>query len=601
MLEEDVETTGFVPQYYLMLPRKIKKILLYRFLFATLLCSWMDYQILAIFLCVNLFEVRNPLISLNEILRWTLFSAYTSIFMLLIRLGIVGYGLMLCHVHYDNPHCYRYRLSRMVKEFPIRFLIFSSIISTSIVSSWLYASFVDLIYENDSLGGSWYYLMTFGCFCGISYFHRQHGKCLKRFPLPIVHLNIRERLLEIGCYRLKNSGKEAFVPTLLFALIYWPCMGYWESNKINGVITGYAVIITQPKQLFQGWLLCTLILAKLHVAREVYSLIMQRQLSLINDSRRLHEYLDINIIDLITERFQYFLCMMRMKPMPPDTQRYNLSLPIAMAVDTTEIYGFQLLAARDFYAAMTGSLCSELYKMKCFEKDRNWDELLDVILEMVDNFLARMDSCMDRAPLTKVCNLLKNQVPKKTGIRPLVKPTLPPRGTCPICKRLHNCQKLQQFWCFCNLQNYLSDRKQRLGNFLWARLPVIPRYYHFWNDPDPMAQLNHELRCAEPLVWILQGLVSICVRSLKEDTFGYIQSDLSRILARLLNVEEKLITAQEIQARERRKLCGSHELLMLAVRRCLYKMLFTFAPHMDFILDDIQLKTKIKCRMALLP
>ncbi|KAH8349680.1 hypothetical protein KR084_004214 [Drosophila pseudotakahashii] len=601
-MEHKIETTGYVPQYFLSLPRKIKKLLLYRFLFATLLCSWLDYQMLAIFLCINLFEVRRPLVSLNEILGWTLFSVYTAIIMLFIRLSMVCYGLMLCHVHYGRPRCYRYKLLRIAHEFPIRLGLLSWILTTTVLSTWLYASFVHLIGDDNLLGGSWYYLMTFGCFCGINYFYKHHGRCLKRFPLPIVHLDIKERLVQIWCCQLKSSGQEAIVPTLLFALIYWPSMGYLEATKIDGVITGFSVIITQPSRLFQAWLLSTLILAKLHIVREVYGLIMQRQLSLINDSRHLHEYLDINLLNLIMERLQYFLCMMRMKPMPLDMQRYNLSLPIAMALDSAEMYGFQLLASRDFYAAMSGSLCSELFKQQCLKRNLNWNELRDVILEMVDDFLGTMESCLETAPRIQICRLLKKQVPKKGGLRSLGKPIPPPKLLSAICRGPPQCRMPeQQIWCFCNLRKYLSDRLLSHWNFLWSRLPVIPRYYCFFNDLDPLAKLNHELRCAEPLVWTLQGLVCICVRSLKEDIFGYIQSDLCRILESLLKLEEKLITAEEMQMRERGKLCSTHDLLMMAINRCLYRMLFTFGPHLDYIVDNLQLKEKLMRRMELIP
>ncbi|KAI8041840.1 hypothetical protein M5D96_006109 [Drosophila gunungcola] len=336
--------------------------------------------------------------------------------MLVIRMCMVGYGLMLCHIHYVNPRCYPNRILRIVNELPIRICLFLSILSISITSSWLYASFVDLVYGNYLLGGSWYYLMTFGCFSGTSYFLRHHGRCLKRFPLPMVNLDMKECLLQMWCDQLKLSGKKAFVPALIFALIYWPCMGYYETTEIKGVITGFTVIIMQPTRLFKGWLLSTLILAKLHMVQEVFGLIMQRQLVLINDSRRLHEYLDINLSNLILARFQYFLCMMRMKPMTMDKQRFTLSLPIAIALDTTEMYGFRLLAARDFYAAMSGSLCSELLNqpLDC-KRNRSWSELRDVILETVDDFVVRMESCLETAPRIKICSLLKHRKHRKAG------------------------------------------------------------------------------------------------------------------------------------------------------------------------------------------
>ncbi|XP_017053237.1 nucleoporin Ndc1 [Drosophila ficusphila] len=597
---EEVETiTGFAPRYFVSLPRKIKKLLVYRFLFATLLCSWLDYQLLAIFLCINLFEVRRPLDSLNDILNWTLFSVYTATVMLLIRLSIVLYGLILCHVHYAIPQCYPNRMARIVSEFPQHFCLLSSILSITTASSWLYASFVEFIDKNYLLGGSWYYLMTFGCFIGISYFHKHHGRCLTRFSLPIVYLDMKECLLRMWLCQLKSSGKQAIVPTLLFALIYWPSMGYWESTVFDGLATGVQVIITQPTRLFQGWLLSTLTLAKLCLVREVYGLIMQRKLSLVNDSRRLHEFLNPNLFTLILERWKNFTCIMRMKPMASNKPGNNFCLPVSMALDTPEIYGFQLLAARDFYVAMSGSLCSELYKIKCSTINRKWTELRDVILGSANEFLAGMDSCLESTPRIKISHLLKTKAPQKPGLRFLVKP---PTRQLPLrCRGHPNCQVLEQTWCFCNLQQYFLKRVFYYWNRIWSRMPVVLQWYCFLHDPVPLAKLNHVLKCAEPLVWSLQGLVCICVRSAKEDTFGYIQSDLESILKCLLNVQEKLISAEEMQMRELGKLCSSHDLLLKAINRCLYKMLFVFGPYVDFLLYDKHLNEKVKSRMDLLP
>ncbi|XP_032574469.1 uncharacterized protein LOC6610807 [Drosophila sechellia] len=558
-----------VPQYYQLLPHKIQKILLYRFLFATLLCSWLDYQMLMIFLAINLFEVMSPLVSVTEILRWTLFSVYSSVLMLLIRVSTIGYGLVLCHIHYNNPQCFENNMLRITYEFPIRLVLIASILSITMTSSWLFASFVDLNNGNYLLGGSWYYLMTFGCFCGISYYQKSHGRCLRRFPLPIVHLDMKECLLQIWRNQLKTSAKAAIVPTLLFASMYWPTMGFLDTTELGGVTTGCSVIITQPKRLFQAWLLATLILVKLHIVPKLYGLILQRQLSLICDLRHQHKDTDINLFNLIWERFQYFFCIMRMRPMPGDIQSHKFSIPVAMALDTEQIYGFQLLAAREFYAAMSGSSCLDLFKMEFGQGIRNWRELRDIILEMLDAFLARMDSSL--APRITACHLLKNNKPKYPRIRLLAKSTPPPQRFC-----------VPSTW---------------KGS--WFRLPIVSRYYSHLYDLDPLVNLNHVLLCGEPLVWILQGFVSICVRLLKEDKFVYIENDLGRILVYLLRVEEKLNEAKEMKVRG--KLCSSHDRFMKAINRCLYKMLFTCSPYINYIFDDDMLRNTFRKRMELIP
>lgn len=583
MMWSDILRKLFGPSY---VPLKIRMLLQYRFASACILGFWLEYNILAIFLGFQLFEVRRPLSSVRTILGWTLFSAYSTIMMALIQAGVAGYGFILCHLHYAYPRCYGSRMKRITQEFPIRFLMLCSILAITIVSSCLYASFVASVKGCSKPGATWDYLLILGCVSGIFYFKTQHGSALRRFPLPVVRLGLQESILQMWWSLLKRSGKEACVPTILVSMILWPYM--------EGPFNGVKVLITEPGLLFRGWLLSSLVLAKLHMVRGLYGLIMQSQLTLNIELRCQDEPQDICLQNLFVEWIKYMICSMKRKPFAEKKTHFSLSLPISMALDGTQLYGFRMLAARDFYAEMSGSLWTELFAVKdMMNTNAHWEELREVLYKIINDFLVKMDSCLDTAPQAQICDLLKRQ----KGIRSLSMSPKPPQRTraCP-----RSCENHTHEWCICYLGPYLKKRIALFLGDIFKGLPELPNFFGCLFEIDKLAKLNYTLQCGEPLVWILQGLVCICVRSIKEDSFGLVQRDLSGVFETLVKVEEKLVAAAEVPVQTvdgNRKLCSSHKLLMLATNRCLFKMLKTFGPHLDFIVNNETLREKLQCRM----
>ncbi|KAH8285991.1 hypothetical protein KR054_000490 [Drosophila jambulina] len=560
-------------------PHKIQKLLQYRFAFAVILGFLLDYKMLAIFLSFQFFEMRAPLNSLIVILQWTVFSIYTSAIMVIIRVGVAGYGLILCHLHYAYPRCYGSKMKRIINEFPIHFSLLFSILSVAVSSSWLYASFVDPV--------EGYYQQILGCVSGIFYFKTQHGLTLQRFPLPIVRVGLPESILQVLWPSLKRSGREALEPTILFSMIFWPYM--------SSIFNGLKMITTEPGILFRGWLVNTLILAKLHMVRELFGLIMQRQLPLSIDLRCQDTREDICLQNLIEEWIKHFICRVKQQTWVENKPRYSLSLPISSALDSTHLYGFRMLAARDFYAEMSGSFWIKLFAI---EDMRNtsayWEELRQVLHKIINDFLDKMDSCLDTAPRAQICDLLKRQ----TGIRSLIDPKRKRPQTICCCQWI--CQTHPTYSIMLHTRNFLSDRFSFCSEHFFKSFPVLQNLCNSLIEIDKLAKLNHVLEYGEPLVWILQGLVCICARSLKEDNFGIVQRDISWVFEVLIKVEGKLMAATEVPVqtdRKNGKLCPSHKLLMLATNRCLFRMLRTFGPHLDYVVNEQTLWEELKRRM----
>ncbi|XP_020815925.1 uncharacterized protein LOC110189977 [Drosophila serrata] len=572
----DILRTLFGPSN---VPHKIQKLLQYRFVFAFILGCLLDYLMLGIFLGFELFQVRKPLDSLVETLDWTLFSLYASTMMIIIRAGMAGYGLVLWHMHYAYPRCNGTLMKRIIYEFPIHFSLLFTIMSVAISTSWLYASFV-------KPAEGYYHLL--GCLSGICYFKTHHNLTLQRFPFPIVRLSLLESILQMWSL-FNRSQIEAFKPTVIFTLLFWPYM--------ENIFKGLKVVIVEPRIFLRGWLVNALILAKLNIAREIYGLIMQRQLPLIIELRCQDIGEDICLQSLIMEYITQLLWREEEEEQPLEDKNtsYGLSLSISNALDSTHLYGFRMLAARDFYAEMSGNLWNKLFTLEDMKNTNDyWEELREVIYKIINDFVEQMDSCLDTAPRAQICDLLK----RKTGIRPLIKPEAKrPQGLC-CCHSIPQRRPIDSFVCY--LKDHFRKQFFLISVHVFKSFPVIPNMYDSLFEIDKLAKLNQALECGEPLVWILQGLVCICARSLKKDTFGILQRDIPWVFKVLIKVEGKLLAAAEVPVQTERgneKLCSSHKLLMLATNRCLFRMLKTFGPHLNFIVNEQPLWENLKRRM----
>lgn len=580
----------WMPKYLQVQPDRIRLTIVYRFVFASVLCFLLDYQMLALFLCLNLFEVRRPVSSLNEAFGWTFFSAYSSVMMLIVRGGVTGYGWLLCNMHYSDPVLYRNRRDRFAEEWPLLLRMFSTILFISTMTSLLYVSFAAPHDAGYAMGGSWHYLLSCGLFCAVSFFVNNFEKHLKRFPLPLLPIDFHAALLNTSWQTLKRSAREALYQTVFFSPIYW-----YSAGCLGGQI------FTQAGLHLQCWLLSTLILTKLHMVRKLYGLVMQRPLSLTNDSPKLHETHNTCLFNIILGHVQHTVYTMQMIPVPRSLQDNSLMLPLTMVLSVGRIHGFRMLAAREFYSAMSGKLGQELFALNHVKNiNLSWTDLRDFLVSDAEEFVARLQNCIRE-------NHTKDSVVKvsKSGMRSLMKPSSQKRAKepCPSCECPANPEDTDYLKFFFLLGSSL--RKKILQFCRWAKghFPGRRHFRRYMLQVDVLAELHHVLDCGEPLVWTLQGLVCVFMRSVADDRYGVVQPDLRLVLETLHKVERQLNLASGLIHKNKcqcARTCSSHELLMAAIRRCQCRMLVTFGPHLDFILGRGDLKKELEERMELI-
>lgn len=129
------------------------------------------------------------------------------------------------------------------------------------------------------------------------------------------------------------------------------------------------------------------------------------------------------------------------------------------------------------------------------------------------------------------------------------------------------------------LQQQLGSLKEFCHNYMF----LIRRSWF------SQTYLEYELNCGLSFIWLIQGLVCICIRSLKEDKYGILQDDLESIFQVLIDLENLLHLADNFQ-----KNCSAK--LLPPISRSINSLIYYFHPYFDFIVKDANLRRELQSR-----
>ncbi|SPP77579.1 nucleoporin Ndc1 [Drosophila guanche] len=582
----------WLPNYVEEIPEKIWILLLSRYYTATLLCVFFDFLLL--FYSCSLSFLRG-------IPDGTLLAFIPLL--IVVQPGVAAYGLLLCLIHNKQPISYRTRLQRMGQQMPLRLRLLGMILYVSILTSWLYSRFMNVF------GDYWpsKFLLIHGCSCGIAYFLDEHGMHIRRFSLIG---------LDVGLHIWQSISESTFTSHKIRLVVV--------TTFVSGLIQScYGTLVLDydwghgwsAGKMFWAWLLTTLVLSKLHMIKNLYEMVMQQQLPLILN----HREENASYMERLWEPIILWVCRQKMCQVPEGMTELQLSF--YMALDVECLFGFRLLAASEFYDAaysQCNPLCPTIFSPTRLHT--SWLNLRELIMGMVDEFLANMKNAMEdnqqiqktpkeglrdatRPSTTKSaqnmpkCTPFRDQLTKGNLKFP---PSCQPIKRCPTCGRPSEPIEgiVLQLNEICQCPNML----QMLVSWcrgIWKCLSVLPATVHYFCDTNPMEKMNHVLRHAEHLDDVLRGLVRICIRSLKEDKCRLMEPDLGRFLEALLLVEQHLYAARNLQMARGGRLCGTHQKLIEGIGHCMFSMLQKFSHRLDLVVQDDVLLKKLKCRMGI--
>ncbi|XP_002062557.3 nucleoporin Ndc1 [Drosophila willistoni] len=383
---------GLLPDYLVEVPFLIRRLLVYRFLCATLYCICMEFGVLAVFLlCVILPVKGSPISWLCYVIKWTFFSIYTWILILPLFIGIGLYGLLLCRMHNIRPECHHVLFDRFKHNFLHKFYLMCITVALSCYTTWMYKGYImkqltrseQLVMKITYADG---YLMAFGNLCGLSYFFTQYApSSFKGFKLPIASSAVLVRILrQIS----RSSLKEAVKTTLISATVF-------------------SQFVCDPGHdlLYHSWCLGMAISIQLHLARCIYSLVWQEKLPLSLQNFYPHSA-NIPMHKLLLKRLKVWFCYGVMLPVHYEDVKdieNSRKLPLFMALDCGVLHGFQMQAAMEFSATINKPIMfKQIFNVDKITGCRSWRDLRNIVMENFSTSIQKLTTVEHKRVTTKL-------------------------------------------------------------------------------------------------------------------------------------------------------------------------------------------------------
>lgn len=537
--------TMWIFSRHLELHPSVRRLLLSRFMIALSVCCLLEYELLVMFVLVVRLELLHPMKCLCEVIDWTIYSFHACSFVQLQLLLVAAYGLLLCHQQHILATCHGTWLQRIEQILPLKLCFFFAIGCLCGFTSFFYAGFVDNLLPDveGQLGLGWYFVQFNGLLCGAIYFLREH-------LLPscgLWHLPV------LCCDEL---------------MYYWPRREHLQQALAPSITATLASVTFLLPDVDFGckcsllWIcayLNVLLVLQLLFVKQTFGKVMLRKLPLV-------------IVATPTTS-----CKCLKEP----------QLPMMQVLDAECPFGFQLQVAKDFYHKMANTRDREfqqLFEVKgCVPKTPpNWLQLRQVLIKRINRFI-RLN--YKSAPPTLAPIQLPYNPPTYSpgGLRRLAVPGPPDLLSRrygydpPACVPRPKC------------------------NNIFLKLPCLWRLVQllYKNPLDALLQQTNPLCEGESLLWLVKGLVCICIRSLQLKCSNVLLKDMEYIFGLLLEVEE--LTRSYCSPKLDEQSCTNPQKLLKSISASIKQLVYHFEPFLGLIIKNQQLLETLRGRIFILP
>lgn len=543
---------------HLDLDASLQRVLVSRFLFALTVNCLMEYELLILFVLLVRVELEQPRRWLGEVMDWTVYSFQACGFIQFQLLLVACYGILLCHQQHMVAPCHGSWQERLEQQLPLKMCYFTVISGLSSCSTFFYAGYVDELMPDveGQLGNDWYFVQYSGLICGIIYFLQQHLKPQSTgvWPLPVLRWN---RIICIWprCAQLQQALYASLMATLVSAILLLP------SNE--GDLSCQCCLLSVSVYLNM------LVVLQLLLIKQIFGEVMLRQLPLV-------------VIPVPLAECEKGL--------------HEQQLPLTLALELDCPFGLQLQLAKDFHDLMSNSgACKflQLFQQQgCVAKTpENWLQLRHVLFKRINRFKKRLENSLQSMRVAS-CTPPEQPVPEPcsppqtsyAGLRPLVQ-SVETVSLTSLCSRRYgydppSCRSLCKY-------------KEALSQFL-CQLRCLQLLWQNLLDPLPTPE-----RClceAHAFVWLLKGLVRICVRSVQLKHCSALHKDMEKIFGIFMELEQ-LTHAYRDLSPDKGCPCISSGKLSRLTTRSINLLVIHYKPYLSLIVRNQQLLDTLRDRL----
>ncbi|XP_070507590.1 nucleoporin Ndc1-like [Chironomus tepperi] len=530
-----------------------KNICLERFKYVLAFSAAIQYLILIIFAIPLDLQYLNPI-------RW--FTELFSILCSPLMLFTVIYGISSLNIMLKEKIYYGTRISRFIKGFSHEALmlflnIFIGLFTSRLFVRYLADNYKTIMQEQEGknvLNENHSYLLLAGVFMRCYFYFKCHDdeNCLN-LSFPMVHQSKLVQMRRETVSVIKSSFMRSLIPTAHFIVFYMFfgntfglfmskifMLGTSDSHSIWNSMTLFLNI----RLLIYSWILSALILCNIELIKKV-----------------------INIFATQPKQF-----------MIAGSDEIILTKAL-------EIKKFQItrhLAAQDL--SILADSASDKRRKEFYQLSipgghpHNWKQLIQRVLAIIDEFNNDMKTNLEYVAKNRNNNTVdSNDVMKKFfDHKRIIRETNQVHGirsfmTSPVKEQESIIEKRSVF---------LMKLKERL---------LSNRVIGYLFGEAECGKINFILsQNTQVVIWLVQGISAIVVRSIKEDTYGIVQHDIKSIIKSLLKLRATLEKVGALNAVVKSK---NYIALRSTLRRSIYRIVIEFSQFFDdMLLDQEDLK-----------
>lgn len=561
---------------------ELKNICRRRLLYAFVHTIAMQYFLLTIFLLFINFNILHPLVWIKESIS-LLFSFYTWLWITPLICIIIMNGVVIGRQFLVVSKYYHSRMNYIVMNCMKQSTSTAVNALIGLLTAWLYIHFLGGSYSvksfnNDKrhyLNEKYIFLLMNGVFMGF-YYSLNNKLTDYRVVFPVI-LQSKYLLVRANLYKtIISSLFESFFPLLIYVTMYLITGSFLIQKSSVFIGCDYNVlslidrtyfIVTDFRLLFYMWLLGSQILSNMNLMVELFNI-------------------------FLTEYYQFSIDKM-------DEKLLNDTNELITLVDALSFKDLEItrqLAALDLYMlseSIQNARRRAYYKLSLpGGHPHNWKSLSNVCLNIIQTYSKELKEAIDKinAQPQKQCqtnnNLYKpnatimaekivfRQYNEASGIRNITSYT----NTVPSSSNTGSLNK-NPAAVNVTMLSYITKIKNDITN----KIPGV----HYLFGEEPEAKTFYLLTSqSQTVVWLAQGLASLCKHSITEDSYGVVQDDLAAIIKTLIQLKLILDKVGTLNFAGKKKINYNYIRLRNAVKRSIYHIVTAFSSYITDIPID---------------
>lgn len=601
-----------------------KRICVLRCLHAVTCNVAMQFLLLALFLLFVNFSVWHPIEWVVQTLKLIL-SIYTWLYITPLISVVIIYGIYLGKSYLHEQQMFRTRFMIIYKTTLPKCLFFTLHFFIGYLTTWLYSRFLSEDYQSLFLNRSecttddyqldtheicvnekFVLISLYGAMFAIWY-------CWKRDPtqqaceFPIIHqskyLRIRAFLYSV----LWSTLVQVFVPVIVSHFLY-SLIGRLPFQLFLRRILPYEFVLNGNVHVYDVklmaivWILSTHVLSNLQMMAFLFQVFLtQPEMfpieagSLTENGPFANQATDLALVQALANtkvpivRQLAALDLYTLSEYGDMTRRRQQIF--ALSVPGGHPYNWNALSAQciSLINAFNGELSAAIKNLKSGSHQLKLNSALPGQAKCMQTFTSNLIAAPQSefrsstpTSATEMAEKVRNrQYNESCGIRNMLAPTPTNEELLsPIKPVADSCARFNQTILI--FQQKVQNMKQTILN--------IPGIRFFFGENE-MAQLHALLTIskADEIGWIVQGISSITVHSLKEDRYGVVQMNLPEIIHTLLQLRESInqlpsslfnVSATSPYLRNFQTKPSGAIVLRNAVKRSLYNICITFNEYL---------------------